>query len=65
MYVCLCQAVTDRDIHQAVKDGARTLRDLRRDLKVSVDCGLCASCARECLKAANEDFSETQQPAWV
>lgn len=56
MYVCVCQAVTDREIHQAAKNGAKTLRDLRRDLGVSVDCGLCASCARKCLRAANEDF---------
>ncbi|MDI1232421.1 MAG: (2Fe-2S)-binding protein [Methylobacter sp.] len=65
MYVCLCQAVTDRDIHQAVRDGARTLKDLRRDLQVSVDCGRCASCARKCLKTANEHFAETQQAAWI
>ena len=32
MYVCVCQAVTDREIHQAAKNGAKSLRDLRRDL---------------------------------
>lgn len=58
MYVCVCQAVTDLDIHQAAKNGAKTLRDLRRELQVSVECGRCASCARKCLKLANEDFSE-------
>jgi bacterioferritin-associated ferredoxin len=58
MYVCVCQAVTDREIHQAARNGAKTLRDLRRDLGVSVDCGRCASCARQCLKVANEDFLE-------
>ncbi|MGZ5025880.1 MAG: (2Fe-2S)-binding protein [Methylobacter sp.] len=56
MYVCVCQAVTDREIHQAARNGAKTLKDLRRDLGVSVDCGRCASCARQCLKAANQDF---------
>jgi bacterioferritin-associated ferredoxin len=61
MYVCVCQAVTDREIHQAARNGARTLKDLRRDLGVSVDCGRCASCARQCLKAVNEDFLETLQ----
>lgn len=61
MYVCVCQAVTDLDIHQAAKNGAKTLRDLRRDLQVSVECGRCASCARKCLKSANEDFSENLQ----
>ena len=56
MYVCLCQAVTDRDIHEAAKNGATCL-------KVSVDCGRCASFARKCLKTANENFAASQQAA--
>jgi bacterioferritin-associated ferredoxin len=63
MYVCLCHAVTDSDIHQAAKNGATTLKDLRRELGVSVDCGRCASCARKCLKTANESFAESQEAA--
>ena len=58
MYVCVCQAVTDSEVHQAAKNGAKSLRDLRRDLGVGVVCGRCASCARKCLKSANEDFLE-------
>lgn len=61
MYVCVCQAVTDREIQQAARDGARTLRDLRRDLGVGVDCGRCVSCARQCLKSVNEDSQESLQ----
>ncbi len=63
MYVCLCHAVTDSDIHQAAKNGATTLKDLRRELGVSVDCGRCASCARKCLKTANENFLGDQEAA--
>ena len=59
MYVCVCQAVTDREIHQAAKNGAKSLRDLGRDLGVGVVCGRCASCARNCLKSTNEDFLES------
>lgn len=54
MYVCLCQAVTDRDVRAAAKEGATTLSDLRRLLGVSIECGRCASFARECLKSANQ-----------
>ena len=50
MYVCVCQAVTDRQIREAAESGARTLKDLRRDLGVTRDCGRCATCAHECLK---------------
>jgi bacterioferritin-associated ferredoxin len=52
MYVCVCKAVTDRQIREAAMGGARTLKDLRRDLGVSSDCGRCAPCARDCLKEA-------------
>lgn len=53
MYVCVCKAVTERQIHEAAAGGARTLRDLRRDLGVTRDCGRCATCARDCLKEAH------------
>lgn len=53
MYVCVCQAVTDRQIREAAQGGARTLKDLRRDLGVTRDCGRCASCAHECLQEAH------------
>jgi len=61
MYICVCQAVTDSDIHQAFINGAKTIKDLRRDLQVSVDCGSCVSCARKCLKAANKNFHENAE----
>ena len=54
MYVCICNAVTEGQIEQAVHDGARTLADLRRDLGVSAECGCCANYARECLEQAKD-----------
>lgn len=53
MYVCICNAVTDHQIREAALAGARTLKDLRRDLGVTLECGRCASCARGCLEAAH------------
>lgn len=50
MYVCVCNAVTERHITQAVQQGARHLRDLRTLLGVAAECGKCAGCARNCLK---------------
>jgi len=55
VYVCICNSVTDRDIHEAVARGARTVKDLRRELGVASDCGKCASCAREVLCEARRD----------
>jgi len=50
MYVCVCQAVTDRQIREAATGGARTLRDLRRELGIARECGNCATCARDYLR---------------
>ncbi len=54
MYVCICRQVTDRDIRQAVAQGASRMRDLREQLGVSEQCGRCAGCAHEVLKEARE-----------
>mgnify|MGYP001575818835 CR=1 FL=1 len=54
MYVCVCRQVIDRDIHDAVAQGACRMRDLRAQLAVSAQCGKCADCARAVLKEARE-----------
>lgn len=53
MYVCICNAVTDRDIQKAADAGASTLKHLREELNVATCCGRCASCARNVLRAAH------------
>jgi len=50
MYVCVCNAVTDRDIGSAVAEGCGSLRELRDQLGVGNCCGRCTGCAREVLK---------------
>jgi len=39
--VCQCMNVTDRDIEQAVKEGARTYLDLQNKTKIGTVCGQC------------------------
>ncbi|HET7766572.1 MAG TPA: bacterioferritin-associated ferredoxin [Burkholderiales bacterium] len=63
MYVCICNGVTDRDIHEAASRGARTVEDLRRELGVASDCGKCASCAREVLCEARSGANPPQLQA--
>ncbi len=50
MYVCICHAVTDRDIRSCIGDGASSMRDLRKCLGVATQCGKCACDVREILK---------------
>jgi bacterioferritin-associated ferredoxin len=52
MYICICNAVTDRDIRQAVANGACSLECLQERLAVSTCCGQCAEHASECLESA-------------
>lgn len=47
MYVCLCHAVTDRQVKQAVKEGACTVRQVQLCLRVGTNCGKCIPAARE------------------
>ena len=55
MYVCLCNAVTDRHIREAVAEGCGSMRDLQTTLGVAACCGKCAPCAREVLTDALHD----------
>jgi len=41
MYVCVCNAVTEAEIQQAIADGADTVKDLRERLLVTGSCGSC------------------------
>ncbi|MCX8145421.1 MAG: (2Fe-2S)-binding protein [Azovibrio sp.] len=59
MYVCVCQAVTERQIQEAARKGASRLKDLREQLGVTRDCGRCASCAHACLQQARRCQSHT------
>lgn len=52
MYICVCNAVTERHIEHAVERGVTRMRDLREHLGVTAECGRCGSCAHKCLKAA-------------
>ena len=52
MYVCVCKAVTDGQIRQAVDQGCCSMRELRNELGVATQCGRCAVTAREVLDEA-------------
>jgi bacterioferritin-associated ferredoxin len=60
MYVCLCNAVTDRQIRAAVVEGATSMRHLKRELGVASCCGQCAPCARGVLKDELENQKQLQ-----
>jgi bacterioferritin-associated ferredoxin len=70
MYVCICNAVTDRQIREAARNGCCSLRELSAQTRCSTTCGKCARMAREILDAelrqrVNGGMPESplQQPA--
>ena len=60
MYVCICNAVTERQIHASVAEGASSLADLQFELGVATCCGCCADTAQQYLPGG---ASCAQQPA--
>ncbi len=55
MYICICKGITDRQIRQAVNDGAASLKDLRKQLGVASQCGKCACLATNVINEASAD----------
>ena len=49
MYVCVCNAITDKQIRRAARNGVRSLYELRGTLGVAAGCGSCARTAEEIL----------------
>lgn len=49
MYICICNAITERQVQASVADGACSLQDLQADLGVASCCGCCADTAIEYL----------------
>ena len=47
MYVCICHAVTDRQIHDAVDGGAQDLTQLANVCGAGSNCGRCRETAQE------------------
>ena len=52
MYVCVCNAVTEKMIRAAAADGVSTLAELNRLTGCAGGCGSCAEFAEEVLTTA-------------
>ena len=49
MYVCICNAITDKQIRAAAEAGATDLWGLQAELGVATNCGSCKDVAAEIL----------------
>lgn len=62
MIVCLCNRVSDRDIHQAVQvHGVRDFEVLKDMTRAASCCGCCHDCARDVFdEACRQGVADTQ-----
>lgn len=49
MFICICNAITERQVQSAIAEGAVSLQDLQGQLGVAACCGSCADTAIEYL----------------
>ncbi len=59
MYVCICNAITERQIKETIASGsANSLTDLQSQLGVATCCGCCADIASSYLGATQENSAQ-------
>jgi len=63
MYVCICNAVTERQIRKCAHEGATTMADLREQLCVAGNCGKCAHHAKTILREVHGTPAAQARPA--
>jgi bacterioferritin-associated ferredoxin len=61
MYICLCNAITERQVRECARSGARSVDELTARLGVGSGCGRCIECAVEVLR----EMSVGSEPALV
>jgi bacterioferritin-associated ferredoxin len=55
MYICMCNAITDRDVRECARSGCCSLDELSIELGVGTCCGRCRPAAKEILDEARPD----------
>ncbi|MCP3908299.1 MAG: (2Fe-2S)-binding protein [Oceanicoccus sp.] len=61
MYICLCKAVTDSQIREAVAKGATRFGQVRKELNLASQCGKCGILAREVFDQSIERNIDNEQ----
>jgi bacterioferritin-associated ferredoxin len=57
VYVCVCHAISDRQIREIVKRGAASLDEVQAYLPVANCCGACENFAKEVIETQLEATS--------
>lgn len=63
MYICICNAINERQVLASVDQGSTTLAELQADLGVATACGCCADTAAEYLPGGRYARAQTSVQA--
>jgi bacterioferritin-associated ferredoxin len=50
LYICICNAVTEKAVRECARNGVCSLDELAAELGVGAGCGRCRDCASELLR---------------
>jgi len=64
MYVCLCKGITQKDIQDAVENGA-SLSDIRKNMGVASECGSCAQYTKQLVKQTQQEMRTLDELAYA
>lgn len=65
MYVCICNAITDKQIREAADAGVADLWSLQRELGVATGCGSCKENACEILRKSRQEKRNSSPTHYV
>ena len=55
MYICICNAITERDVRECARRGCCSLDELSVELGVGTSCGKCRPTAKEILDETHRE----------
>ena len=50
MYICICNAVTEKAVRECARNGVGSVDELTLELGVGAGCGRCRECASDVLR---------------
>lgn len=61
MYVCLCHAITEKELDSLIKKGCKTLPDVQKACGLGGSCGTCLQTAREIMLKKKSESSSLKE----
>ncbi len=61
VYICICNAITDKQVRAAAENGASNLWHLQNELGLGSNCGSCKHAAMEILRERQVALPVTQK----